>query len=93
MYSNWSHPNVFDLITQDQVQSKHNWLIVNYKCGDIFRLTESPSGQSLSHIYGTSSESAHFWDPKKFTKVTERSYRWGWYYYNNSYLRMYLCVL
>jgi len=30
---------------------------------------ESSSGQLLNHVWGTSSESAHFWDPKMFTKV------------------------
>jgi len=27
------------------------------------------------------------------TKVTERRYRWGWYYYNSSYLKIYLYIL
>jgi hypothetical protein len=38
-------------------------LLSDYKCGDMFRLTESSSGQSLNHIsLGTLSKSAHFWD-------------------------------
>ena len=37
--------------------------------------TQLSSGQSLNHVYGTSSKSAHLWDPKKFTKVTERRCR------------------
>jgi len=46
---------------------------------DMFRLKESSSGQLLNHVWGTSSESAHFWDPKMFTTVRERGYKWGWY--------------
>jgi hypothetical protein len=30
------------------VQSKHNYFIVNHKCGNVFRLTESSSGQFLN---------------------------------------------
>jgi len=32
----------------------------------MFRLIESSSGKLLKHVLGTSSKSAHFWDPKKF---------------------------
>jgi hypothetical protein len=28
-----------------------------------------------------SSKSAHFWDPKKFTKVTESRYRWDYNFF------------
>jgi len=40
----------FYLIILDKVQSKHNEFIVNYKCGDMFRLIESSSGQSLNPV-------------------------------------------
>ena len=41
----------------------------------------------------TSSKSAHFWDPKMFTAVTERGYKWGcYYYYDNNYIKTYLYV-
>jgi len=43
----------------------------------MFRLIESSSGQSLKHVSGTSSKSAHFWDPKMFTAVRERGYKSG----------------
>jgi len=40
-------------------------LLYNYKYDDMFRLTESSSGQSLNHIsLGTLSNSAQFWDLK-----------------------------
>jgi hypothetical protein len=42
----------------------------------MFRLIGSPLGQSLNHISGTSNKSAHFWDPKMFTKVGDRKYRY-----------------
>ena len=45
---NWSHLDVFHLIIQHIFQWKHNEFIVSYKCGDIFRLVESSSGQSLN---------------------------------------------
>jgi hypothetical protein len=35
----------------------------------MFWLKESSSGQLLKHVWGTSSESAHFWDPKMFIKT------------------------
>jgi hypothetical protein len=38
------------LNTQNKVQSKHNYFIVNYKCGDMFRLSQSSSGQSLKRV-------------------------------------------
>ena len=64
--------------------------IVNYKCGDMFRLIESSSGELLNHDLGTSSESAHFLDLKLFTTVRERGYKWRWYYcYNNDYINPY----
>ena len=53
--------------------------IVNHKYSDTFRLIQSSAGQFLKHILGTSSESAHFWDPKMFS-----GYKWSWYYYNNN---------
>jgi hypothetical protein len=69
---------VFYLITQDKVQSKHNQFIANYYSGDMFLLTESSPGQSLNHVYGTSSEMHIFGIPK------------SWYYYNNNfYLKIY----
>jgi hypothetical protein len=45
----------------------------------MFRLLESSSGQLLNHVEGTSSGSAHFWDPKMLTAVRERGYKRGWY--------------
>jgi hypothetical protein len=39
----------YELI-QDKVQTKHNQFIVNYKCGDMFRLIGSSSGQPLNHV-------------------------------------------
>jgi hypothetical protein len=50
----------------------------------MFRLIASSLGQLLNHVLGTSSKSAHFWDPKMVTTVRERGYKWGWYYYNNN---------
>jgi hypothetical protein len=41
----------------------------------MFRLIESPSRQLLNNVEGTSSKSAHFWDPKMFTTVRERGYK------------------
>jgi hypothetical protein len=52
----------------------------------MFRLKESSSDQLLNHVLGTSSESAHFWDPKIFTTLRQRGYKLGWYlhYYIHS---------
>jgi len=46
----------------------------------MFRLKESSSGQLLNHVCGTSSESAHFWDPRMFKTVRERGYSSGYLY-------------
>jgi len=43
----------------------------------MFRLKESSSGQLSKHVYGTSSKSGHFWDPKMFTAVRERGHKRG----------------
>ena len=43
----------------------------------MFRLIGSSSDQLLNHVYGTSSESAHFWDAKMFTAVREHGYRYN----------------
>jgi len=59
----------------------------------MFRLKESSSGQLLNRVWGTSSESAHFWDPKIFTTVRERGYKWGWYYYNNNYISVHFHLM
>ena len=55
----------------------------------MFRLKGSLSDQLLKHVSGTSSEIAHFWDPKIFTAVTERGYKLDWYYYNINYIKIY----
>jgi hypothetical protein len=33
----------------------------------------------LNHVLGTLSKSGRFWDPKMFTKVRGRGYKWDWY--------------
>jgi len=63
MYYNWSHPDVLSL-SIPTVSSVKTQFMVNYKCGDMFRLKESSWGQLLKRVWGTSSESAHFWYPK-----------------------------
>jgi len=37
-------------------------------------------------MFNVHPKSAHFWDPKMFTTVSERGYKLGWYYYNNNYI-------
>ena len=54
--------------------------LIYCQSGDMFRLIKSSSCQLLNRVQGTSSESAHFWDPKMFTAVSERGYKRGWYY-------------
>ena len=74
---NWTHPDVFSLKhSKSRFSQNTNNFIFNYKCGDMFRLIQSSSGQFLFHILGTSSKSAHFfWDPKLFTTVREGGYK------------------
>ena len=55
----------------------------------MFRLTESSSDQLLNHVQGTSSESAHLWDPKMFASVRERGYKRGWGFYSAIYIKTY----
>jgi len=33
----------------------------------------------------------YIWDPKMFTTVRERGWKWGWFYSNN-YIKTYPCV-
>jgi len=48
----------------------------------------------MNHVWGTSSESAHFWDHKTITTVRERGYKWGWYLQYYIYIKMYqMCSL
>jgi len=60
--------------------------------GDMFRLKESSSGKLSNHVWGTSSESTHFWDPKMFTEVREHGYKWSWYLQYCIYIKIYPCV-
>jgi hypothetical protein len=79
---------VLYLITPGKVQSKHNQFSANYNGGDMFRLTESSSGQSLNHVYGTSSEMHIFGIPKSLHLFGS-----SWYYCNNFYLIICLSLL
>jgi hypothetical protein len=57
----------------------------------MFRLKESSSDQLLNHVWSTSSESVHFWDPKMFITVGECGYKWGWYLQYYIYIKIYPC--